>query len=186
MVQKRSSSPNAVQIEGLVTHFIQNEYLIAGFLKQVLVHLGQSTALKDLIHTTRSRVKDPDHLRDKLFRYARAAQDAGKSFNITRDNLFRRVTDLAGIRLLHLHTSQIAAIDKEIRSIIREQKFPLLEGPFARTWDDEYREFFKKIGIKPQKSPTIVYQRSLCCRFRIPNNYHLRNTSADSYGRSMG
>jgi putative GTP pyrophosphokinase len=78
-----------------------------------------------------------------------------KPFTITPDNLLRRVTDLAGIRILHLHTTQFSGIDHELRSIFDEQKFRLIEGPFARTWDDEYRDFFRKLGVKTQKSPTM-------------------------------
>jgi ppGpp synthetase/RelA/SpoT-type nucleotidyltranferase len=56
---------------------------------------------------------------------------------------------------LHLHTKQFEQINRELRSIFDEQKFRLIEGPFARTWDDEYREFFKELGVETQKSPTL-------------------------------
>ncbi|HEY4653786.1 MAG TPA: hypothetical protein VIH22_04705, partial [Cyclobacteriaceae bacterium] len=29
------------------------------------------------------------------------------------------------------------------------------EGPIARTWDDEYREYFNKIGTAVNKSPDL-------------------------------
>lgn len=141
------------EIEALVEHYVSNQGLIDGFLKQVLVHLGQSHKLKELIHTTKSRLKDPGHLRDKLLRKWREAETNQQVFDITSQNLFTKINDLAGIRLLHLHTTQIVPIDKEIRSIIDEQKFDLIEGPFARTWDDEYRDFFEANGIKPVFGP---------------------------------
>ncbi len=149
------SASTKKQIDDLVKYFVDNHSLVDGFLEQVLVHLRQSKSLQHLIHTTRSRTKEPSHLREKLERKAKAAKISGQQFSITPETLFTTVTDLAGIRLLHLHTSQISDINKEIRSIFEEQKFPLLEGPFARTWDDEYREFFETIGVTTQKSPTM-------------------------------
>ena len=71
------------------------------------------------------------------------------------ENLLTSINDLAGVRILHLHTRQIQRIDPLLREIFAEQKYELLEGPFARTWDDESREFFKACGIETQDSPTL-------------------------------
>jgi ppGpp synthetase/RelA/SpoT-type nucleotidyltranferase len=57
--------------------------------------------------------------------------------------------------LLHLHTTQFAAIDRSLKQIIDEQPIELLEGPFARTWDDEYRNYFQSLGVQTQKSETM-------------------------------
>jgi len=54
-----------------------------------------------------------------------------------------------------LHTRQVEAIDRVLKEIFREHKFEVLEGPFARTWDDESREYFQGIGIEVQKSDTM-------------------------------
>lgn len=156
MVRKRSQrSPEAVAIRSLVKHYIDNSDRVEGFLKQVLVHLSGSKNLARLVHTFRSRVKDPQHLQDKLQRKAREAREKGTAFDITTENLFTKITDLAGVRILHLHTTQFAAIDAELRSIFAEQNFVLVEGPFARTWDDEYRDYFASIDIKTEESPTL-------------------------------
>jgi ppGpp synthetase/RelA/SpoT-type nucleotidyltranferase len=69
--------------------------------------------------------------------------------------LLVEINDLAGVRILHLHTRQIARIDPVLRKIFDEQQYDLLEGPFARTWDDESRDFFATCGIETQKSPTM-------------------------------
>lgn len=155
MAGKPLVAPTGIELDQLVKHFTDNERLVSGFLNAVLAHIDQSEVLKKLVHSMKSRIKDPGHLKDKLVRKAKEAADEKRSFDITKENLFRKINDLAGIRLLHLHTTQFAEIDKELRSIILEQKFRLLEGPFARTWDDEYRDYFKALGVKPQKSPTL-------------------------------
>src|SRR5436309_760389 len=72
--------------------------------------LTQNYELHSLIHSTKRREKDPDHLRDKLMRKARAAMVDGRSFGITAKNLFREIDDLAGVRLLHIHTEQLLQI----------------------------------------------------------------------------
>jgi putative GTP pyrophosphokinase len=151
----RPPSPPEAQIARLLESFASKEHLVSGFLDAVLGHIKQSKPLSELVHSVKYRVKDKDHLKDKLARKAKEALERGKPFLITPENLLRKITDLAGIRLLHLHTSQFGSINAELRSIFSEQKFRLIEGPFARTWDDEYREYFKSVGAKPQKSPRM-------------------------------
>lgn len=70
-------------------------------------------------------------------------------------NLLVKVTDLAGIRILHLYTRQFAAIDPLIREILAEDQYRLIEGPFARTWDDESREYFRSLGVNTELSPNL-------------------------------
>jgi putative GTP pyrophosphokinase len=153
--KQRPRRATGAQIDELLETFATKEHLISGFQVAVLGHLRQSPVLKKLIHSVKYRIKDRDHLKDKLNRKAEHAWEKRKKFPITPSNLLRQITDLAGIRLLHLHTSQFAEIDAELRKIIDEQQLRLIEEPFARTWDDEYREYFKGLGIKPQKSPTL-------------------------------
>ena len=55
------------------------------------------------IHSIKSRLKDISHLREKLRRKAREAN----SQPITPENLFTRITDLTGVRILHLCRAQV-------------------------------------------------------------------------------
>jgi ppGpp synthetase/RelA/SpoT-type nucleotidyltranferase len=108
-----------------------------------------------LIHSIKARVKHPDHLRDKLLRKLNRSYDQKVDFDISTENLFEKINDLAGIRLLHLHTSQISDIDRWIRHLLDQEMYVIVQGPFARTWDDEYREFFTKAGIQPETSQSL-------------------------------
>jgi ppGpp synthetase/RelA/SpoT-type nucleotidyltranferase len=47
------------------------------------------------------------------------------------------------------------AIDRCLRAIIEEQPVELVEGPRARTWDNEYRDYFQSINIETQDSETM-------------------------------
>lgn len=141
--------------EELVAHYLANQSLVSNFFKSMLVYIEESPDLKKFAHSVRSRMKDADHLRDKIERKMRAAKEKGVPFEITTDNLFVKINDLAGIRILHLHTTQMADINRCIQSIIAEQAIELIEGPSARTWDDEYRSYFKSIGIETQDSENM-------------------------------
>jgi putative GTP pyrophosphokinase len=142
-------------IRELVEHYTAHQGLVSNFFKAMLVYIDESVELKKFAHSIRSRMKNHDHLRDKLERKMRAAKSKGDLFDITKDNLFVRINDLAGIRILHLHTTQMAQIDKCIKGIIAEQAVELIEGPSARTWDDEYRSYFRGIGIDTKDSENL-------------------------------
>jgi ppGpp synthetase/RelA/SpoT-type nucleotidyltranferase len=108
--------------------------------------------LKRLYHSARWRVKEPDHLKNKLIRKLTRSRLGGSAFTINRDNLFEKVNDLAGIRLLHLHTSEFESINQTLTELLHENRYTIVEGPEARTWDDEYRAYFEMIGVKTVKS----------------------------------
>lgn len=142
-------------VEELLRSYDEHLGRIRLFRDQLVTALESSAPLDAHIHSMRSRVKDREHLREKLIRKKSEYQEQGKDFTITPDNLLESVNDLAGVRLLHLYTRQIRAIDDALREIFAEQQYELREGPFARTWDDESREFFKECGIATQDSPTM-------------------------------
>lgn len=129
--------------------------LVQQFQNQLLGAIDGSAALATHVHSIKARLKDPDHLRDKLYRKMAAAHEKQLSFDVDPDTLLTRINDLAGIRILHLYTHQIRDIDAELRAILLEQRFDLIEGPFARTWDDESRGFFRECGIQTQDSPSM-------------------------------
>jgi putative GTP pyrophosphokinase len=56
---------------------------------------------------------------------------------------------------LHLYTQQAEEIDKGLRALFDEQLYTVVEGPTARTWDDESRSYFKSVNIKTKKSPSM-------------------------------
>src|SRR5260370_29161357 len=90
-----------------------------------------------VIHTIKRRMKDIDHLRDKILR---------KSSNedpVTATNVFAKITDIAGIRILHLHQRQFTKIHEHITRQIARGDWAYHERPIALTWDPESREFFE-------------------------------------------
>ncbi len=142
-------------IQRLVAYYKKEGHLVETMLKQLGDALLGSPTLMSYVHSTKSRLKDPKHLRNKLYRKMREAKTKNRKFNISEKNLFTRINDLAGFRILHLHSEQIIDVDRELRSVFGEFRYRLFEKPKARTWDDEYREFFRNMGIRTVKSPKM-------------------------------
>lgn len=101
------------------------------------------------VHSVRWRLKETSHLLEKIVR-KRAAKEK-KYINISVDNYFSIVTDLIGIRALHLFKDEYLAIDSSIR-----EKWLTIETPviYIREGDDRpTAEFSKKNGFKVKQHP---------------------------------
>lgn len=147
--------PERKLINDLVDHFIRNPDPFKRALSSIHGFVENSSSLKPLIHSVKYRIKDPDHLRDKLERKLQEAKAKNKPFTINSNNLFSRINDLIGYRIIHLHTKQFELIDAQLKAILAEQEWLIVEGPSAKTWDDESREYFKNIGVNVSKSPNL-------------------------------
>jgi putative GTP pyrophosphokinase len=96
-----------------------------------------------VVHSVKSRMKDREHLKEKIIRKSEDQDDV-----ITLDNMFMRITDLAGVRVMHLNQDQFPLINREIEEKIERQKdWVLDEPPKAYTWDPESKKFFEDLGI---------------------------------------
>lgn len=135
-------------------------------------------------HTVKSRIKEPDHLRDKLIRKAIEAKEKGESFIITNENLFSEINDLVGLRIIHLHTKQIEQIDIQLKSVLKEQQCTIIEGPNARTWDDESRAYFTSIGIDTSPNPNMYTSVHYIIQFnpRITCEIQVRTLMEEVWG----
>lgn len=67
------------------------------------------------IHSVRTRIKDPEHLIDKIIRKTIRKKPDSANYQITLDNYQSEITDLIGVRVLHLFKDQAVEIDKYIR-----------------------------------------------------------------------
>lgn len=143
------------QINEAVQYFVSKVGEFRRLATTLRDDLAENGALRPLIHSTRFRVKDPKHLSDKLGRIALSQANEGTKFNICVDNLFSTINDLAGVRLLHLHTSQMSDIDPAIRSILDEHRYRLVGKPVAYTWDIENESFFKIMGFKTRRDELL-------------------------------
>lgn len=143
------------QIAALVAHYREHQHVFGRLVESLRVVFSESPDLKPHVHSMRWRVKDADHLATKMARKAAEARKAGNAFDITVDNLFERVNDLAGFRVLHLHTSQFPLINNVLLALLDEHRYVVVEGPVARTWDEEYKTYFRQIPIDTVTSPRM-------------------------------
>lgn len=111
--------------------------------------------LKELIHSLKWRAKEPSHLRDSLKRKARKALKAHAPFEINGDNVFDKVPDLAGVRLLHLHMRQMEKLHPLILKVVSDEGYVIDGKPEAKTWDLEYETMFKKLGLEVVRNESL-------------------------------
>lgn len=95
------------------------------------------------IHSIKSRLKAPGHLVEKLER------KWDNSRPITEEDFFKRVTDLCGVRVIHLHQGQFASIHEHLMRQVSAGDWFLDEPPKAYSWDPETASFFRSHGIEP-------------------------------------
>ena len=142
-------------IDAAVASYIARRQVFIDLASRVERDLVEHEKLRPLIHSTKKREKDPDHLRDKLARKAAQAMKDGKAFDISEKNLFLEFDDLAGVRLLHLHTEQLRQIHPALIEILAHHKYKLREKPVAYIWDSERRIFMEEIGLKVSSKPSL-------------------------------
>lgn len=97
-----------------------------------------------VIHSIKTRIKDISHIKEKLYR------KYTKDDPINPDNVFTRITDIAGIRVMHLYQEQFTIIHKCIHEQVNRGDWVLFEKPKAYTWDPESKDFFEKHDLEVQ------------------------------------
>ncbi len=141
----KKSLPKKQELEALVNLYESRHDEFQLFAKQVASFFTDSRRFQGkplpLVHSVRMRLKDKEHLREKLRR-------KWKDGPITPRNLFKKVTDLAGVRVLHVHTQQFEEINNAIQEQISRGYWALNEAPVANSWDPETTSYFRSLGLK--------------------------------------
>lgn len=124
-----------------------------------------------VIHSYKTRLKDRNHLAEKIRRKLAAGRD------ITPDNLFLQITDLAGVSILHLFQGDFAKIDAVIRSKVAEGDWVLGERAKAYSWDPEAVNFFKTFDLEVEQKESFYtsahylikprHDSPICCELQV-------------------
>ncbi|WDO01881.1 hypothetical protein C3Y05_020005 [Aeromonas allosaccharophila] len=115
-----------------------------------VINFFEARSLKKVVHSIRHRIKDVEHLLEKIERKNiedLAKDDDKKQGPITKENVFKRITDMAGVRVLHLHQSQFQEIHRLILRKVANEDFVLFEEPKAYTYDPDSTAFFQNLGM---------------------------------------
>ncbi|MBC9908955.1 RelA/SpoT domain-containing protein [Chitinophaga varians] len=133
-------------MDTVINFYQENQHKLLQFKASVETFFGAHPALNSkpfpIIHSVKGRLKDPSHLRDKIDRKNKKGRE------VTIDNLFQEVTDLIGIRVLHLYQDQFPIIHKHIQNYVKEGDWAFVEEPMAYTWDPESKKLYDKLGIR--------------------------------------
>lgn len=135
-----NNRPSQKHLSAVALAYREKKDDIELFRKQVLNFFETSRHLPS-VHSIKSRLKDENHLLEKVRR-------KWSTKKITPQNLLQVVTDLAGVRVLHLHTQQFASIHAAIMEHVEQGFWKLKERPVAYSWDPETTEYFRSLGLR--------------------------------------
>lgn len=143
------------QIKEVIDFYMDDDTqgLLKGMMSQVEVFFENNSILNKeplpIIHSMKSRLKNVEHLKDKLTRKEE------KGVIVTPANLFQEVTDLAGVRICHLYQDQFREIHQQIiKKIDVWGDWAFIEEPKAYTWDPESQRLYEELGIKTEVRDT--------------------------------
>ena len=136
----------------LVAYYIENMETCRRLQRQINGTFSSDPILSDSVHSIRSRVKEPSHLADKLDRMNKDAEKKKRGFSVTTKNLFTKVYDCVGFRLLHIRAQDFPTINHRLDELIPALGHKIVKGPIARAWDDESRKYYQELGIETVRS----------------------------------
>lgn len=114
-----------------------------------LVNKDLTRGVPPIVHSVKSRVKDRNHLKDKIER------KLANGDKVTTENIFDEITDLAGVRVMHLYQGQFKQIDDAIREQISRGNWVLAERPKAYMWDPESKIYFEKFDLELEQKESF-------------------------------
>lgn len=95
------------------------------------------------VHSVRWRVKDSEHLVEKIIRKKAAGKDNYKDISV--DNYYQIVTDLVGIRALHLFKDEFQLIHERLSPLLADKEKPVAN---IREGDnEEFSELCRNLGF---------------------------------------
>lgn len=141
------------------------------FKDAVAGYFLKNPKVSENIHSVKSRLKDIEHLREKIIR------KWNDDVPITPDNLFDMITDLAGVRVLHLSQDQFSSIHEAIIAKVNSDDWFLNEQPIAYTWDPGSVAFFKNFDLHVERKESfytsihyLIRPRKdsfICCEIQV-------------------
>lgn len=126
----------------LKAKYIEEQPEFDDLRQRVVTYFERNPKAAPHVHSVKSRLKDPDHLESKI---KRNWSDASPT---DVENLFCKITDLAGVRVLLLHQQQFGKVKEAVESRIARKEWFLVEPPKAYTWDPEAKIYFESLGLK--------------------------------------
>lgn len=132
-------------IQSALEAYRSEKFPLKQFLKRVYNFFSDHPELNEgplpIVHSIKYRLKNEEHLAEKIKRKWEIYH------GIDGNNVFNNITDIIGVRILHLYQAQFPKIHQEILNQIDEQEWYFFEPPKAYTWDPESEAFYKDLNI---------------------------------------
>ncbi len=148
---KREKSPDLTpylkQYKGLKHELYLFMQAVAGWFE---THPDFNKGELPVIHSVKSRLKDEGHLKEKI----RRKYCSLEGVNFAPDQLSKIVTDLSGVRVMHLHQKQFGIIHERLNAKVASGDW-FLEETKAFTWDPESEKYFRSLGLETEVRPTF-------------------------------
>ncbi|MCH2058201.1 MAG: RelA/SpoT domain-containing protein [Thalassotalea sp.] len=144
---------SSVELESAISVIKEDLHSYELLHDKFLSYIKRDPVLKELVHSYKSRFKDLEHLKNKISRKNLEDSLLAEELQqgpITEDNIKERITDICGIRILHLHIGQFEDIHKALMKYVDNGELALYEPPKAYTWDPEYSKLFDELGLTPK------------------------------------
>lgn len=100
------------------------------------------------VHSVRWRVKDPVHVMEKIVR--KKSEGIAKYNDISTENYYEKITDLVGVRAIHLFKDECFDIDTHLRSIGDPIETPIA---YMRSGDEYFTKDFQDRGFEIKIHP---------------------------------
>lgn len=162
-------------IDGIINAIKEKNQILDLFMKQVVnffeTHPDIVGATPPIVHSVKSRRKSENNIRDKIQRYRERGKD------VRKDNVLQEITDIVGVRVLHLHQQQWEDIHRAIKNHVDAGEWVFAEEPKAYSWDPDASEFFKRndvaVNIKESHYTSVHYlvrprvDAPACCEIQV-------------------
>jgi ppGpp synthetase/RelA/SpoT-type nucleotidyltranferase len=151
--------------------FESQSHRIKLFANSVLQFFISHPDLSDTVHSVKLRLKGRQNLAAKL------VKKELEGIRVDNNNLFQVITDLAGVRVFHLHSAQFEKINSAINRQIEIGDWVLGENPKVFSWDPEAAGYYRRLGFEPEIRPTFYTSihyllrpsagSDLCCEVQV-------------------
>lgn len=145
------SDTEQIRLAKAVERFKENRDRFNIVANNLVECFSKDPALAQWIHFIKYRVKDTQSLTDKLTRLA----CSDPPVPIDEDNIFDKIHDLAGVRIIHLHADQLAQLHPRILKILDKNQYSVVDAPVAYCWDIEYKQLFNDIGLSTETQSSM-------------------------------
>lgn len=126
------------KLEEIYTDFVSYNNELEKIKAEILTILNDS--LKGQVHSIRARVKDPDHLMEKIIRNVNEKPDKYADINV--ENYNKIITDLIGVRIIILNKHDWREIHKSLLKIFKnDPKRYAVENKDIELNYDKYPEY---------------------------------------------